>query len=66
MAAKKPPATDAFTAALFVVCACIRAEAQAQRSTVPTDPQRASRVRLSLALDSIATRIEASVPAGTP
>ena len=63
MRGKKIP-VDAIAAALAVVSAALRAEAQAQRSTVPADPDRGSRVRLGIALDSIADRIDSQAVSG--
>ncbi len=68
-----PPATpvspDALNAALAIVSTAIRAEASAQRFHVlPSATEYVPRLRLSMALQSIAERIDAArnVPAGTP
>ena len=67
MARKNPPSapagaavpTEAMRGALAVVAECMRAEARAQWLTAQDAPaERSARVRLSLALGAIATRIE--------
>lgn len=52
-----PP--EAIRAAISIVSQCIRAEAAAQWADA-VGPERAPRARLSVALSSIATRIEAA------
>lgn len=75
MAVKKSPllttgSPDAAAAALAIVTAAMRAEANAERALAdPTRPGYTARIRMARALDSIADRIafaSLSAPAGAP
>jgi hypothetical protein len=70
MAKQKSPAAvppEALKAALAVVSAAMRAEAAAERAGAdPTQPTYTARARMARVLESLADRIAAAAPVGTP